>query len=171
MLAQQSHAQPDVKRTRRLVRKIINWATEDDIMTKDRSRLEDLTRRLASEVVDEAVKLSLDLRRQYRICRIRFPSETHAIFTPTAQVAAALSSPADPKSSQGASEAGTIKIFPKPCLEKGEWLHIDQDSVVLVESECVQFPASRIPLNSNRGTGFVRKHFASKDSSETCVTM
>jgi hypothetical protein len=171
MLAQQSHAQPDIKRTRRLVRKIINWATEDDVMTKDRSQLEDLTRRLASEVVDEAVKLSLDLRRQYRICRIRFPSETHAIFTPTAQVATALSSPADSKSSQSASEAGTIKIFPKPCLEKGEWLHIDQDSVVLVESEWIQIPANRIPFNSNRGTSFVKKHFAPKDSSETCVTM
>jgi hypothetical protein len=174
MLAQ-SHAQPDTKRTKRLVKRIINWATDDVSITNDKSQLEDLTSRLGSEVVDRAVELSLDLRRQYRLCRIRFPIEPQVQFSPQEEMTALPGSPADSKSSQNVSEPGTIRIFPKPGLEKGEWLpsaSMGQDSEVLVEGEFVEFSVDRTPFNANRGTSFVGKHFSSQDRhSEKCVMM
>jgi hypothetical protein len=174
MLAQ-SQAQPDIKRTKRLVRRIVNWATDGVGFTKDKSQLEDLATRLASEVVDKAVKLSLDLRRQYRICRIRFPVESQVQFSPQEEMTALPGSSADSKSCQNASEPGTIRIFPKPCLEKGEWLHsasIDQHSTVLVECECVEFSVDRTPCSANPNTGFLGKHVSSQDrQSEKCAMM
>jgi hypothetical protein len=174
MLAQ-SHAQPYIKRTKRLIKRIINWATDDVGFTKDKSQLDDLTNRLGSEVVDKAVKLSLDLRRQYRICRIRFPIEPQLQFSPQEEVTALPGPPADSKSSQNVSEPGTIRIFPKPRLEKGEWLpsaSICQDSEVLVECEFVEFSVNRTPFNTNHGTSVVGKHSSSQERhSEKCVMM
>jgi hypothetical protein len=171
----QCHAQTDMKRTRRLVRKIVNWATEDVGITKDKSKLEDLANRLVSEVVDRAVKLSLDLRRQYRTCRVLFPGELRLRFAPGEETTALPGVPANPKPGQNMSEPGTISIFSKPCLEKREWLHSasnDQDSVVLVDPEVVEFPVSRTVFSTDRGTSAVGKLVLSQDRhSEKCLVM
>jgi hypothetical protein len=162
----QCHAQTDMKRTRRLVRKIVNWATEGIGITKDKSQLEDLTNRLASEVVDRAVKLSLDLRRQYRTCRVLFPGELCLQFAPGKEITALPAASANSKPGQNMSEPGTIRIFSKPCLEKREWLHsasIDQDSVVLVDHEVVEFPVNRTVFSTDRGTSAVGKLVPSQD--------
>jgi len=174
MLAQ-SHAQTDTKRTRRLVRNIFNWATEDVGITKDKSQLEDLTNRLASEVVDRAVKLSLDLRRQYRMCRILFPGELRLQFAPGEEITALPGASADSKPSQNMSETGTIRIFSKPRLEKREWLQpasIDQGSVILVDSEVVEFPVDRTVFGTDRGGSATGKQVSTKDRrSENCLVM
>jgi hypothetical protein len=171
----QCHAQTDMKRTRRLVRKIINWSTEDVGITKDKSQLEDLTNRLLSEVVDRAVKLSLDLRRQYRTCRVLFPGELCLQFAPGEEITALPGASANPKLGQNMSEPGTIRIFSKPCLEKREWLYsasIDQDSVVLVGPEIVEFPVNRTAFSTDRSASTVGKPVPSQDRhSEKCLVM
>jgi hypothetical protein len=174
MLAQ-CHAQTDMKRTRRLVKKIINWATEDVGITKDKSQLEDLANRLASEVVDKAVKLSLDLRRQYRTCRVLFPGESCLQFASGKEITALPGVSAGPKPGQNMSEPGAIRIFSKPRLEKREWLHlasIDQDLVVLVGHEVVEFPVNRTVFSTDRRTSVVGKQFLSQDRhSGNCLAM
>lgn len=167
MLAQ-SHAQPDLKRIRRLVKRIINWATED--VGQEISQVEDLTNRLGPEVVEKAVRLSLDIRRQYARYTIRFPAESQLLFTQQEEVAALPGSLADSTSSQNASEPGIIEIFAMPCLQKGEQLHaasIDQDLVVLVESESVNMPIDRI---INRRASPIERH-SSQDRFGKCVMM
>jgi hypothetical protein len=170
MLAQ-SHARTDGKRTRRLVRQIVNWATKDVGITKDQAQLEDLANRLASEVVDRAVKLSLDLRRQYRTCRVLFPGELRLQFTPGEEITALLGASADSKPCQDRSGTGTIRIFSKPRLEKHS-ASIDKDSLVLVDSEVVEFPVDRTVFGADRGARAVEKQVLSRYRySEKCLVM
>ena len=174
MLAQCS-SETDAKRTRRVIKKIMNWAMEGADITKDKSVQDELASRLGSEVVDKAVKLSLEMRRQYNICRVRFPGESDPQFTP-ADVAAALpGAKTDSKTSQNTPDRGTIRIFPKPCLEKHEPLHStssNHDPIVLVKCDCVELKIDRTSATGERGPSVAGKHSAFQDRHpQQCVVM
>jgi hypothetical protein len=119
----------------------MNWATTSPAFRKEQSFFIDLATRLWKEVVEKAIKFSLDLRRQYKTVRVRSPVEQHLGFKPSAGPTTLSKSAAAPKNKHRTSENGTIRIWTSPYLEKLEFLDPagpDQDSVILVDGECVE---------------------------------
>jgi len=122
----------------------MDWATTGPAFRKEQNFFIELAARLWKEVVEKAIKFSLDLRRQYKTVRVRSPVEQHLGFKPPEGPAALSKSAAGPKNRERTSENGTIRIWTIPYLEKPDPAGSDQDSVILVDGEYVESVVFRI---------------------------